>query len=66
MVKIMGSGAGLLDSNSTSVSYEVCMLLLVLFYEITKSEQGDGSFTVKSFVKYYQNTLLQGSAVLEV
>lgn len=66
MVKIMGSGAGLLDSNSTSVSYEVCMLFLLLFYEVTKSEQGNGIFTLESFVKYYQDTLLQRSAVLKV
>lgn len=47
LIKIMGSGAGLPDSNSTSVSYEGGMLFLLLFYEITKSEQGNGSFTLK-------------------
>lgn len=47
MVKIMGSGAGLLASNCTSVSYEVRVLFLLLFYETTKSEQGNGSFTLK-------------------
>ena len=42
------------------------MLFSLLFYEVTKSEQGNGSFTVKSFVKYYQDPLLQRSAVLKV
>ena len=42
------------------------MLFSLLFYEVTKSEQGNGGFTVKSFVKYYQDPLLQRSAVLKV
>lgn len=46
-VKIMGSGEGLLGSNCNSASYEICTLFLLLFYEIVKSDQGNGSFTPK-------------------
>lgn len=40
------------------------MAFLLLFYEITKSDQGNGSFSLKLFAKRYWDIVLLEDAAL--